>query len=221
MNGLGAIDFRMLSFVRDTIVHSDANATELDTRFPFRNRFHHCVRVALIAVEIAEQEGADMDVAAISGIFHDSGKAAGRDHAEVSAEICRKYLTENRLFLSKIDRIVDCVRHHSAHIPFERCAYPHDLAVLRDADRLDEVGAMGITWTLLGVGSVGLKSYYDALNRLVSVHLSEDEAAWSDQMYTATGKALIVQRVRREQRFIEELAEELGINRIHPDVWAV
>ncbi len=221
MNRLGLIDSAMLSFVRDAIAQGDTHATELKNRFSFRNRFHHCIRVALLAAEIAELEGADVDVAAVGGLFHDCGKAAGRDHANVSAEICRRYLTENQLHLRKIDRIVDCVQYHSGSTVFSDCSYPDDLVILRDADRLDEVGAMGITWTLLAAGTLEPQSYSDVLNRLMSVHASGKEGTRADQMYTATGRVLMLERVRREQRFVQELSEELGITGLDPDEKAI
>jgi len=220
VNGLSAIDSRMLSFVRDTIAQGGTHATELNTKFPFRNRFHHCVRVASLAAEIADLEGADADIAVVSGVFHDCGKAAGRDHADVGAEICRRYLIENQLHLRKIDCIIECVRFHSGSTYFGGCAYPKDLAVLRDADRLDEIGVMGITWTLLAVGALEPKSYSDALSRLTSHHAVED-GTLVNQMHTVTGKAMMLERINRERRFIREFTEELRIGQLDPDKMAI
>lgn len=219
MKGFGVIDSRMLNFVHTTILESDTHATELDTRFTFRNRFHHCVRVALLAKEIAKSEGGGIntDVASVSGLFHDSGKAEGRDHAVVSAEICRNYLEENNLLTCEIDRIVDSVQNHSARINFDNSKYANDLAILRDADILDEVGAMGITWTLLGIGMLNPKSYNEALTRLIELHMKKVPIDRVNKMYTATGRSLMQQRIDREQRFIRELSEELNTNRFRPE----
>lgn len=211
MGRLRALDSEMLSFVRDTIVQSGEYSTQLKKKHPFRNRFHHCVRVAILAAEIAEREGTDVDVAAVSGLFHDCGKAAGRDHALVSAEICRQYLLENQVQLQNLDRIVDCVRHHSFAIPFDQSGYPDDLAVLRDADLLDEVGAMGITWTVLSAGSSEPKSYVEVLDKLKSFHEPGGKETMLAHMRTPTGRSLMLERLSREQRFIEELTDELRI----------
>lgn len=172
------------------------------------------MRVASLAAEIADLEGADVDVAAVSGVFHDCGKAAGRDHADVGAEICRWYLSENQLHLQNIERIIECVRYHSGFTPFGKCKYPKDLAVLRDADRLDEVGAMGITWTLLAAGALEPKSYSEALSRLTSHHMSVGDGTLVVHMHTATGKAMMLDRINRERRFIRELAEEMRIGKL-------
>ncbi|NLG85092.1 MAG: hypothetical protein GX493_10915, partial [Firmicutes bacterium] len=78
-------------------------------------------------------------------------------------------------------------------------------------------GAMGITWTLLGAGVLEPGSYNDVLDRLISLHMSGEEKARPDQMYTATGRSLMLERINREQRFIRELAEELRIDGFSPD----
>ena len=221
MDNFRMIDSKMLNFVRNTISESDSHATELGTRFPFRNRFHHCARVALLAMEIAESEGANVDVASISGLFHDSGKAEGRDHALVSAEICRNYLVANQILALEIDRIVDCVRNHSSKTAFDDSAYPDDLAILRDADILDEVGAMGITWTLLGTGILEPRSYNEALARLIELHIANAPNNRLTMMRTVTARSLMRERIDREQRFIDELSEELKIDRFEPEKGAI
>ena len=221
MNDCSVIDSRMLNFVRTTISESDSHATELERRFTFRNRFHHCVRVALLAMEIAESEGANADVASISGLFHDSGKAEGRDHAVVSAEICRNYLVENQLLAPEIDRIGDCVRNHSSKTAFDDSAYPDDLAILRDADILDEVGAMGITWTLLGTGILEPRSYNEALARLIELHIANAPTDLLNKIRTATARSLMRERIDREQSFIRELSAELKIDRFEPEKGAI
>ena len=217
VNGFGVIDSKMLSFVCTTISASDTHATELATRFSFRNRFHHCVRVALLAMEIAESEGATADVASVSGLFHDSGKAEGCNHGVVSAEICRTYLEENQLLVREIDHIVVCVRNHSARIDIGDSPYSNDLAILRDADLLDEVGAMGITWTLLGTGMLEPKSYNEALTRLIELHTKDPPKDQLSRMHTTTARCLMQQRIKREQRFIRELSAELKLDQFDPE----
>ncbi len=216
MDDFGVIDSRMLNFVRTTISESDSHATELETRFPFRNRYHHCVRVALLAMGIAESEGTNTDVASVSGLFHDSGKAEGRDHAFASAQICRNYLEENQLLAREIDRIVDCVRKHSARTDFGNSTYPDDLAILRDADILDEIGAMGITWTLLGTRTLEPRSYNEALTRLIELHVTNAPKDRLCKMRTATARSLMRERIDREHRFVRELSAELKIDRFEP-----
>ena len=217
MNGIGPIDSRMLRFVRLTAAESGTHATELTTEFPFRNRFHHCARVAFLAMEIAEAEGANTDVAAVSGLFHDCKKAKGSDHALESAKICDSYLKQNCLLSSVADRIVDCVRNHSATTSIDKSAYPADLAVLKDADLLDEAGAIGIMWTLLGSGMATPKSYNEAFVRLLEIHGTSTIEKRLNEMNTYTGKSMMQERITREQRFLTSLHEELRINQFDPN----
>ena len=209
-------DRAMISFVRDAIEAEDVHATELATRFTFRNRFHHCLRVSTIAREIARGEEANEEVAALAGLFHDAGKQAGKNHAAVSADLCRKYLKSIDYPSKRAKVIIDCVRHHSASIPFDDGHYPEDLAILRDADALDEVGAVGIAWTLLASGEKRPDSYYAPLGRLGEVHLASDGASHGGAMRTPTGRTMMEQRRRRELEFIRHLTEELYVDSVVP-----
>jgi putative nucleotidyltransferase with HDIG domain len=210
-------DDAMIRFVQVAIEGEDAHATELATRFPFRNRFHHCLRVSQIAGRIARSEDADLEIAAIAGLFHDAGKAAGKDHAVASAELCRRYLESIGYPKEKREIVVDCVRHHSGSIPFDAGAYPRYLAIQRDADILDEIGASGILWTLLAAGEARPDSYYVALRRLTEVHVGIDSEDESSEMRTAAGRTMMSERRRREESFIRSLAEELFVGTV--DQW--
>ena len=213
-------DRAMIEFVRTAIEGEDTHATELTIAFPFRNRFHHCLRVSSIARMIAAAEGSSEELAAIAGVFHDVGKAAGKDHAIVSAELCASYLESIRLPDEKAAIIVDCVRHHSGRIAFENGAFPEHLAVLRDADVLDEVGAVGVAWTLLASGERRPDSYYTPLHLLTKTHLSSGGADHGGKMRTATGREMMKLRRAREREFIDQMTEELYVDSVEPWVSA-
>src|SRR6056297_838045 len=58
-------------------------------------RYNHILNVVQLAEEIAEREGANVDVTRVAAMFHDIAKLEAEQdrHAEVGANIARQYLT--------------------------------------------------------------------------------------------------------------------------------
>jgi len=92
--------------------------------------------------------------------------------------------------------------------------------ILRDADRLDALGAIGVARNFSVSGALG-RSLYDpadpfAENRpLDDLHFSVDHwkvklLSLPDDMLTETGKQIAQERIERMIRFLEEFAEEIG-----------
>ena len=107
--------------------------------------FKHVDRVRGWALLIAENEGVDLVLVEATALLHDIGltrialEERGR-HAQVGAELAAQYLHENGLFTpSEIEVIADAIRSHSS----PEGAGPVG-KVLRDADMLDALGAVGI-----------------------------------------------------------------------------
>lgn len=70
---------------------------------------------------------------------------------------------------------------------------------------------MGITWTVLSAGASEPKSYIEVLDRLKSFHEPDGKESILAHMRTQTGRNLMLERLSREQRFIQELTDELSI----------
>jgi putative nucleotidyltransferase with HDIG domain len=202
---------QMLDFVRQLVHSSSPCATELDEHYPFRNRFNHCLRVSLLAEKIARKEKKNAEVARIAGLFHDACKAVGRDHAMASADACRGYLEEHHPQFEHIDAVVDCVKNHSGHIPLSQSSYPDDAAILKDADLIDEVGTVGVVWTILASrGSAeNPKSYYEVLDRLKRCHIGYDSKERWRHLRTDGGKLIMRKRIETELKFVKTLSQEL------------
>jgi ribonuclease Y len=89
--------------------------TDLIGRLKFRtsygqNQYVHAIETAKLAGMIAEELGADADVARVGGLLHDIGKAVDFEsegtHVEIGAEICRRHGIR--------EQVVHCVEaHHS------------------------------------------------------------------------------------------------------------
>lgn len=111
----------------------------------------------------------------------------------------------------------------SAGIPPETA----EARILRDADRLDALGAIGIARNFSVSGSLG-RTLYDPADPFAE-HRTPDDTAYSldhwrvkllalpAEMLTDAGRALAERRVRLMLRFLRDFAEEIG--RDLPDNW--
>lgn len=116
--------------------------------------FAHVMRVYNICLEIGKQTKANMLVLKIAALLHDIGRifeekdALKRNHAEISAEMTKSFLTSSDFNLSQIDiiNIVHSIRAHS----FSNKVVPETLEakILSDADKLDAIGAIGLYRTI-------------------------------------------------------------------------
>jgi len=107
--------------------------------------YKHVDRVRNWALRIAEEEGyGDKEVVEVTALLHDIGLAyteKRRRHAEIGAEIAAKYLRENGFFSEDtVEEIVNAIRYHSSR----EDRGGKLVAILKDADTLDALGAVGI-----------------------------------------------------------------------------
>ena len=110
--------------------------------------FIHVERVYKTCVKIAEDVKANALVLKIAVLLHDTGRIKEQEysqranHAEISADMARKFLSskEINLPIEDIDNIVHCIKAHS----FSNKVIPETLEakVLSDADKLDAIGAI-------------------------------------------------------------------------------
>jgi uncharacterized protein len=108
--------------------------------------FKHVNRVRYWALDIATNERlGNLEIVEATALLHDIGLACVEveqrsQHAQVGAEIATRFLRERRLFTEEeVEAIADAIRHHSS--PSGGGVLGD---VLRDADKLDALGAIGI-----------------------------------------------------------------------------
>jgi len=106
--------------------------------------FKHVDRVRNWALKLARSEGVEeLALVEACALLHDVGLAhveRREQHANVGARIASAFLHENKLFSeNEIVAIADAIRHHSSPRGGGRLG-----AILRDADKLDALGAVGL-----------------------------------------------------------------------------
>ena len=203
----------MKGFVRDYLTAS-VEAEEEGGRmrwYPWHSaeyRFNHILNVTDLAAEIAEAEGANVDVTRVAALFHDIAKLEAEQdlHAEAGARVAREYLTSRTDYPeSFVEEVVHAVEAHS----YEGELSDVDLETrcLMEADLLDKVGANGTALLLLRMGYEA-RTHMDA-NEMVSRVLERGEDA-VERVRSDTAESIAHQRIKRVRWFKDWLEAEIA-----------
>lgn len=170
-------------------------------------RYNHVMNVVDLATDIAEREGATVDVVRVAAIFHDVAKLEAEQdrHAEEGARIARKYLeTHGDYPPSFVDDVARSVERHSHQgelddlSPETRC--------LVEADMLDKVGANGTALMLLRMGYEA-RTHMDAAEMVQRVLERGKEA--KRRVQSDAAQSLAHRRLKRVKWFREWLENEV------------
>ena len=187
--------------------------------------WEHVQRVYHLALRIADEEGADSLIVGSAALLHDVGRLVhrkGTTHALLSVEESREILKEYPLETEQVEAILHAIIAHS----FSQGIEPRTLEarVVRDADRLDGLGAIGILrWAISGTikRKPQTRSYHpedpfgeqhELNDRLYMLdHFYTKLLKLEEGMYTTTGRILAQQRTAYMRAYLEELRTELSL----------
>lgn len=185
--------------------------------------WEHVQRVYKLALRIAEEEGADTLITGIAALLHDIGRLVhkkGVHHATLSVEKSRELLGYYALEQEQVEAILHAIEAHSFSRGVEPCTL--EAHVLRDADRLDGLGAIGILrWAVTGAikRKPSTLSYHpedpfgeqhQLDERLYMLdHFYAKLLKLEEGMYTTTGRALARQRTAYMRGYLQQLKTEL------------
>jgi uncharacterized protein len=170
-------------------------------------RFNHTLNVVELATEIADREGADVDVVRVAALFHDIAKleAPQERHADEGARVAREYLdTRGDYPQSFVDQVAQSVREHSYQGPLDDVSM--ETQCLIEADVLDKVGANGAVLMLLRMGYES-RTHMDANEMIERVVERGHDAA--DRVRSDAAESIAHQRLKRVVWFREWLEEEV------------
>ncbi len=174
------------------------NSPELSSTVEYR--WLHTQRVMNYGREIAEAEGADVEVVLAGCLLHDLAHFETgdyRDHGRLGARMARPILQEFGYSAEKVEAICYAVAVHvDSKADFE---HPHTLEadVVSDSDNVDRFGP----YNLLQQGSKNLDDY-EALANFASERLPVLEKYLADNpLETKTGKELFAQQLEHQISF--------------------
>jgi uncharacterized protein len=190
--------------------------------------WEHIERVYTLAQYLARQEGADSFITGMAALLHDLGRTSqGHDHktqhhADLSVEMARELMNRYHIPVPAQEAISHAIAAHS----FSRGIAPRTLEahVVRDADRLDSLGAIGILrWAITGTMRRTPQTHsYHPLDPFAEDRLPEDERYMLDHFYskllrliegisTETGRKLAEERTAFMRQYLDEFKKELAI----------
>lgn len=146
--------------VKDKIKIIEEYVRSLPEKFKVAHGFSHVDRVRHWALKIARAEHfQNLELVEAAALLHDVGRTIppekGKSHGELSARLSRKFLSEKKLFTrEEQEKICEAVENHCN----VRGIDSKLLDILRDADILDLLGAIGI---LRGAAAEHEKTTFD------------------------------------------------------------
>lgn len=190
--------------------------------------WEHVSRVYTLAQYIAEREGANRFVTAMAALMHDLGRAFRQDgvkqsghHADLSVTLATEILNRYQVAPRRQQDILHAIIAHS----FSRGVEPETLeaGVVRDADRLDALGAVGIMrWAITGAMRHTPETLsYHPEDPFAEEHTPDDNRYMLDHFYakllklgetmtTETGRTLAQRRTAFMRTYLYEFARELN-----------
>jgi uncharacterized protein len=188
-------------------------------RLSHHDRFH-MERVYSLAVRIAEEENADLDVVRAAALLHDIARALedeGKidDHALEGAKMAREVLEDANFPKERIPEVLHCIEVHRFRKGMR--ARSLEAKILQDADRLDIIGAIGVArvftrggWDNIPIHdpTIPPKSKYDGRSLTSFNHIHEKILKVKDTLNTNTAKEIAEGRHKFVEQFLERFIKE-------------
>lgn len=171
--------------------------------------FDHTLRVYHMATRLAIEEGADLQIVQLAALLHDV------DDRKLSPETYEgklravNFLKEKGLENEKIQEIIDIISRisFSAQLP-----PPESIEgkCVRDADRLDAIGAIGIARTFAYGGSRGRRMHDpEGVDKNSSIqHFYDKLLRLKNTIHTPAGRRMAEERDRFMRQFLEQFYGE-------------
>ncbi|WP_416839060.1 HD domain-containing protein [Haloferax sp. DFSO52] len=170
-------------------------------------RFNHILNVVSLSTDIAEHEGADVDVVRVAALFHDISKLEAEQeiHAEEGARVAREFLdTHGDYPESFIEQVCQVVADHSYQGSLDDVSL--ETRCLIEADILDKIGANGTALMLLRMGYEA-RTHMDAAEMVERVFERGRDA--SRRLESDRAESIAYQRLKRVKWFREWLEDEV------------
>ena len=187
--------------------------------------WEHIERVYKLALFVAEQENADAFIVGMAALLHDIGHLSTDKllhHADLSMSMANELLLAYDVSADTREAILHAIAAHSFSLGIE--ARTLEAKVVRDADRLDSLGAIGILrWAITGaVRRTGETQTYHPDDPFAEWHTLDDRRYMLDHFFTKllkldgtmstqTGRVLAQQRMAFMHAYLDEFRRELEL----------
>lgn len=207
----------------NTMEQCEQLVKEVYKHYDASHDFQHIERVRKNALDIAITESnADIEIIEFAVLLHDVSDpkyVKANDKSEEDSIIERLNLP-----IEKVVRIKEIIKSISFNGGNEIEAKTLEAKIVRDADRLDAIGAVGIARTFAYGGAKGRKLYdanetprenmsseeYRSKETASVTHFHEKLLLLSDGMITEKGKELAKERHAFMELFLQQLRKETG-----------
>ena len=199
---------RISEFILARRAATEAKGATNFSAFDYEYRWKHTLRVVQYGRQIAEEEGADVEVVMAACLLHDISKfddeEYGVEHGRVSARIARPFLETLGYSEERLNNICFSI---AVHVD-DNADFEHPITIeskiVSDADNIDRFGA----YRLL-LQNKDVAENYDALiekakGRLVTLRKYRE----ANSMGTAAGNKLFNRQLDIQINFFEHLVED-------------
>ncbi len=177
--------------------------------------WYHTYRVAAMSRQIGLQEGCNMDIVLAAAYLHDVADHKFGYTKESRGKLLRQLMEEAEFPKDLQEDVLEVVESisFSEGVPC-REGLRKESDVVKDADRLDALGAIGIARTFAYGGKVG-RPIYDPVDPANSLqHFDDKLLLLKDGMRTEAGKRLAQARHEFLVQFKEEFLREWNAENI-------
>ena len=170
----------------------------------------HTLRVMRTAQLIAQEEGADEGIVHLAALLHDVDDAKLSPETAESLANARAFLTSHNVAANEVRAVLTAIREVSFSKNGNAAPSTPEAACVRDADRLDALGAIGIARAFAYGGSHN-RALHDptGVNRMTTIaHFYDKLLLLKDMMSTHAGRRMAEGRDRFLRTFLDQFLAE-------------
>lgn len=199
---------KITEFVLARRADTEAKGPRNFSAFDYEYRWKHTLRVTQYGRQIAEAEGADVEVVMAACLLHDISKfddeEYGVEHGRVSARISRPFLETLGYSAEQVNNICFSI---AVHVD-DKADFEHPVTleskIVSDADNVDRFGAYRLLLQFKNQAET-----YDALIEKAKKRLPALQKYRQDEiMGTVTGNKLFKRQADLQINFLEHLIED-------------